>query len=273
MNSLRCIENIAGSILKDKIDKYFVSHDIEHSGRVIKFIKDILDGGKCILNEKELYVLFAATCLHDIGMQDELLGGDIEYRRPKHQKLGANRIKKDPSDQNKYGIIPQFCFVVATTIEGHRDVDLTASKEFEPRTIGRELIQVRLLAALLRIADELDITFERINPYRDKLLKMSLPDKMHYYKHYYVQGVKISTGQIKVSFRFPIGKKESYEVLFRNLVLRKIEKCWCEVVDILSENKIPIFLAPDNHHKSWEENVESIPEEVFEYAHKDVVKT
>ena len=72
-----------------RIIKNYTSHDIEHSNRVAGYIIKILNLYKNSkpLSDKERFLLSAAVCLHDIGMQCDIK----KYKeiKEKAEKLGA----------------------------------------------------------------------------------------------------------------------------------------------------------------------------------------
>ena len=159
------LEEIKGKVkyFLDEIPKTFpeyTKHDIEHSERVIDYLDLIIpDSLKKELDTYEIFFLLASAYLHDIGMirfpEDE--DTDSELIREMHHLRSEKFIVenyKDLSieDEHQARIIGKIC-------RGHRKEDLRSFR-IETYKIGHT-INVPLLAALLRIADELDITFER----------------------------------------------------------------------------------------------------------------
>jgi hypothetical protein len=73
-----------------RIIKDYTSHDLDHSDRIaqniIKLIK--LHNNKRDFSEEELYLVSASSCLHDIGMQCDV----IKYKdiKRKAENLGAD---------------------------------------------------------------------------------------------------------------------------------------------------------------------------------------
>ncbi|MFB0544466.1 MAG: hypothetical protein ACETVN_02020, partial [Asgard group archaeon] len=144
----------------------------------------IPDSLKKRLNAYEIYFLIASAYLHDIGMVDfeelrkeeelekfgererrrnpNVIDDQIlrDYIRENHHTRAEEYIEKNfkdlaVADEHQAEIIGRIC-------RGHRKEDLNDKNLFEhDKTYDIETINVPLLAALLRIADELDLTFKR----------------------------------------------------------------------------------------------------------------
>jgi hypothetical protein len=158
---------------------YYTNHDIEHSQRVVQILDSYVpDSLKDSFNELELFFLVASAYLHDIGMQrfsksieDKL---SIDLRTSSRGNVsdeeirGSHHLRSEAfiteyhrglsvRDHHKALIIGRIC-------RGHRNEDLFNRELFNPdQTYRLFQINVPLLAALLRVGDELDITFERVS--------------------------------------------------------------------------------------------------------------
>jgi len=236
MNSINDIREVAGYLTKDNIDKYFTAHDVGHSDRMLNIISSFLNNEpEKSLNEDERYVLIAATYLHDIGMQDEIKGTtEPKVRRSRHNVIAAERIKEEPEN---YKIIVDYSPVIALVVEGHR-IDISKDDRYKNTfKIGtNKEIRIDLLAALLQFADELDITYERVNPAKFSILAINIESKKHFFKHYYTQAININgqTGNISITLRFPKDKKIKYENIFHSLIYKKIRHSFELLLPIIS---------------------------------------
>ena len=162
---------------------FYTDHTFEHSEQVIRYC-NIIAGEKIIeaLNPGEIYILLMGASLHDVGMgisesnftefaplvpglrsYMELHAGQTreEYTRVFHQEFSACFIRKYralldlPSEEYVHGIIQ--------TAKGHRKADLLDLSEYPtdfPLPNGRTA-NLAYLAALVKLADELDITADR----------------------------------------------------------------------------------------------------------------
>ena len=162
---------------------FFTNHTFEHSAQVINFCNALL-GRENVnqLNADELYILLMGASLHDIGMgisesdchafsknvpgaekyikeHPEARLGDVT--RTFHHEFSAEFIRKYkdlfeiPSAEHTY--------CIAQVARGHRKLDLLDEREFDPHYTLADGTVVRLpyLAALVRLADELDIAADR----------------------------------------------------------------------------------------------------------------
>jgi hypothetical protein len=175
INDLERIKVKAEPLLSRIIQTFpeYTEHDIEHSKRVIESLDlNISDSVKESLNEYEIYFLLASAYLHDIGMvnfpefavEPNLEGTETrtiqDYIRENHHLRSEEFIVRNHQDlairdEHQARIIGRLC-------RGHTKEDLHDRTLFEPDRIYKgSSINMPFLAALLRIGDELDLTFER----------------------------------------------------------------------------------------------------------------
>lgn len=173
----------------------YTDHSIHHTTEVYDIVDEILtDEEVNNLNEDEIYVLSMASYLHDIGMcipeekislisdTEELIrerenNPEIkkeDYLRNIHHSLSAKFIRNEWETLK----IPsaKYAEAIALVSEGHRVVDIGNPEVYKPKffvKMGRSFVCLPYLSAILRIADELDIT----NIRTPKLLtKYYMPD-------------------------------------------------------------------------------------------------
>ena len=166
----------ASNWLKD-IEK----NGVEHSRRLEGYLDRLIpDEFKEKLKPAEVFILLYAVYLHDIGYRNEQ--GEIESRD--HPLRSKNYILKDPRkylfDQfppMKKGEAPLAAQAVAEVCYGHahesvcplRDV----SNNFGDTCLCKDPLNLRRLAALLRLADEIDQAYIRLGHLRHCI---SLPE-------------------------------------------------------------------------------------------------
>ncbi|MCW4011380.1 MAG: hypothetical protein NWF07_00160, partial [Candidatus Bathyarchaeota archaeon] len=156
----------------------YTIHDVSHSEKIITILEWIL-GVNLVeaLNEFELFFLLASAYLHDIGMADidEIQNEEIasisdpvlkqEYIRTFHHIRSERFITENYESIGIDNI--HIARIIGRICRGHRD-DLSDRKKYDYKTIfGSQnySINVPLLTSLLRLADELDLTYER-TPYQ-----------------------------------------------------------------------------------------------------------
>ncbi len=164
---LDTIKNKAAPYLSEIIKTFpeYTPHDITHSKNILKILDIIIpDSLKEKLDEYEIYFLIASAYLHDIGMRRDPTSSEIspDEIRAKHHLRSEEFIighfsKLGIEDKHQAEAIGRIC-------RGHRKEDLSDEDIFSPELKYRtgHTISTPLLAAFLRLSDELDLTFERI---------------------------------------------------------------------------------------------------------------
>ncbi|MEN2399984.1 ATP-binding protein [Flavobacterium sp. MC2016-06] len=158
----------------------YTDHSIHHTEKVFEIVSEILTNEEIEnLNDDEIYILSMASYLHDIGMcipeekireiadteelvKERELHPEIsreKYLRDHHHTLS----KKFILEEWKSLKIPteKYAEAIALVSEGHRIVDIGNPDIYNPKyTVksGRDFVCLPYLSAILRIADELDIT-------------------------------------------------------------------------------------------------------------------
>ena len=211
---------------------YFTDHTIKHGDGIVEILDWLMpDGLKDKLNEWELYFLIAAAYLHDIGMvegcpgtpsgpewdgflddfrkgQEEqgisdnsavLLAAKREFVRDRHHIRSEEYITRAWKELGLRAIdIAGEGRIVARLALGHRNADLGDSTLFGPVPFGNnQLIRRDLLAAYLRLADELDTTAKR-TPWAEYEVLTSYDEEsaVEWAKHLSLTGVSHEDGTI-----------------------------------------------------------------------------
>ena len=195
----------------DKIASVFgdyTNHSMRHCLNVLEFCDNMI-GEENInkLNTDEIYILMCASIMHDFGMtvskeylqkyQDEILPKDYLINNPNnnikdiirdnHHLISEHMILfyKDffefPSEKHAH--------CVALISKGHRKVDLFNKEEYDPeyKLDNGNTVCLPYLASLIRLADELDIAYDRnqISEYFEHM------QYIHWRKHLYIKHLNI----------------------------------------------------------------------------------
>lgn len=157
----------------------YTDHSYLHTMNVLELCNKLIGDNAEKLNCGEIYVLIMAAALHDTGMgiserdYEEFISEERfkEYLQrnhgvPKqqiirdlHHELSGCFIKKY---SELFDIPEEFVFPIIQTARGHRLTDLTDRTEYPIKyPAGRYIICLPYLSAVLRLADELDISAER----------------------------------------------------------------------------------------------------------------
>jgi DNA-binding NarL/FixJ family response regulator len=189
---------------------FFTLHDHTHSDAIVNCLYEIALRAKLVdplhenaLSRYETFYLLAAAYLHDIGMivslPDDQQRGAREgkslseiIRRDHHER--SAQVAQDKKDD--FLLTHQDADIIAALCRGHRITPLDGP-EYQIRYDDRNRpIRVRLLAGLLRVADELDLAHKRA-PERQRLIlegsgQLDPIARKHWMKHYYVESISLS---------------------------------------------------------------------------------
>ncbi len=249
----RALENVrdaAARIWARPLHRTFTDHTPDHSGRIIALLDGLTAGMMATdkrLSPTEVWVLLAAAYLHDIGMQNEkFAGGDLDEIRDQHHEQTAEMIYavfEAPASAFAIPLArdPAMVEAVALVAKGHRRVDL-AAPEYEPLVHGSETLRPRLLAALLRFGDELDIDHRRVDMEQIKLLALPTESLLHWWKCHYVGGVSIVDEYIRIAYRFPQDRPD-YEGLIVPLVEEGIRAGHAALEEIFRADAVKVALG------------------------------
>ena len=280
-DNLNVIYNKVESIHEHSKSYYFTDHSRKHSDRIAESLVHLFPflffGGKddIELNDVEKFILFASILLHDIGIRIanlDLLSyivkkygikgtfdeeTKLDFIRDHHHTLSKCWIKENVDiDNTKLPILYSGNKVLAKYIgyvaESH-GIDFEDKEEYtEVTAYGSERIRMGLLCTLLSLGDALDCDQRRINYDLLKVSDLSTESRLHWMKHYFVDGVVLTPNLIEIYYSFPKMDKNSEEI-YQNYFVNKtkywIEKCFtvrgkflfpvgaiCRVVDIVHFN-------------------------------------
>jgi hypothetical protein len=186
------------------------------------------------LNTYEIFLLLVAAWLHDWGMIGEA-GEDPLAIRESHHKRTEDYFEKlhEKIDLNLHEAL-----IAGRISKGHRKENLF-SAEYDDMIIGQGIrIRTRLLSAVLRMADEMDVTHSRTPEVIYYTINPSGKSKEEFEKHLSITGI----GQLDVPHkvyltgiaRDPMGAKAIRELT------SKIQTELNTVKSILSENGIQL---------------------------------
>ena len=260
----------------------FTLHNHTHSDNIILLLARLKSIFEFELNEHEAYVLATSAYVHDLGMffSEERFRREIlpnpgqtlhtcpqnrcdrieNYRlqgkkigeqiREVHNLLSIVMVQKDTNVRSAVES-DDLAYLIAVC-RGHRKANLREQgcRCYQTEPLRGDVIRVGLLAALLRLADALDLYSDRAPK---QVFKQRAPDFLnnpsaleHWLKHYFVTDPYVArqdhSGNISlvctVNFRVPIKQigGESYLNFFRPLFEKYITEMNGEDLDI---NKYP----------------------------------
>ncbi len=159
----------------------FTDHSILHSMDVLYYCNQLIGDQVWELSISECYVLVMACYLHDVGMgisrgsfEQMVRQIDLAEYRLKHPDAGIPKIIRDFHNEFSGLFIRKnaalfdipsetLLFAIIQVSRGHRKTDLYDETEYPDLRTPDGMIRTAYLAALLRLADELDVAADR-NP-------------------------------------------------------------------------------------------------------------
>ena len=160
-NRLDEIEKLTRSILIYTVSKfpYYTPHNFKHSLNVEENLNWLVpDDKKMELNSHEIFFLIISSWLHDWGMIGSANEEAEKIRENHHVRTEENLEKfhdKIRLSLNEGRIIGRIC-------RGHRKENLLDPKFDDLFFRSNIRVRIRFLSALLRIADECDVTENRV---------------------------------------------------------------------------------------------------------------
>ena len=159
----------------------FTDHSTLHSMSVLDFCNKLLGEQVEALTLPECYALAMACYLHDVGMgvsrdNFEAFTREIDFEeyREKHPEVSTAKIIRDFHNEysglfiRKYADLfdipsEDMLFAIIQLSRGHRKTDLYDEEAYPDLETPDGVIRTAFLSAVLRLADEIDVGFDR-NP-------------------------------------------------------------------------------------------------------------
>ncbi len=229
LSQLGLVRQAALEIWHSPQHRHYTDHKPEsHSERIIEKLNAMSERMETPLREVEAFILLCAAYLHDIGMQMRPSAGmTLDEVRDQHHLLSREMIEGAivaPGRFRSVGLTREFTDEVALVSAAHRKLNL-ASPDFETRPKSGQDVRLRLLSAMLRLADALDLDDRRVIMDNLQLEEVSSTSRLHWWRCHYVEGVAIREGIIRVTCAVP---SEDYAYYIRasieNEVRAEVEK-------------------------------------------------
>jgi hypothetical protein len=207
-------------ILSINLQTEFTDHSVSHSDNLsslVDLLATPLQQGESALNGQELFVLYAACYLHDIGMQYEQADTTATIRRltlpvrlnemsreerGRYLRTYHNLISAEMVILSRHNAAPPIGLqlrdddnphLIAALCEGH-----TLRLDGEDQARYAELmsaegssIRMPLLSGLLRMADILDESQRRAKRSKAESLLLPVLSQAHWFRHYYTREIHV----------------------------------------------------------------------------------
>lgn len=242
-DSVVCVERML--VKYQNIFPTYTDHTALHSINIIDFCNRLIGKNIDQMNADEIYVLLMGAYLHDSGMGITM--SDYENFRKKidfgdyfdthdqenipdiirdfHQEFSGEYIKK----YTEIFEIPsqEHLFAIVQVARGHRKTDLWDTKEY-PEEIclpNGNKIHLPYLAALIRLADELDIAADRnLQFLYDAEMIDNEYSKMEFKKHQAIRQLNINEDSLVMIkyYQYVLQLKEVMSVRYNTEILKNI---------------------------------------------------
>ncbi len=224
-------------------------HGPEHIKRVLEYLDLLARDGLVQRQEQvgDLFVAMLSVLYHDIGM----LKG-----RKDHAKNGALLVEFDKTSDL---LPPFFAKFVGKAISAHSsesNIDEMCAEFNQTEKLGRYMVRPRLVAALVRLADELDEDHRRAPEHIASQLDLPADSKIYWRFNARVQGVRPTRGENAIWFEIAFRAEDFHPVDGENqslveFALKKILKinnerihCNAHLTETLRWSSIMMSLKP-----------------------------
>jgi hypothetical protein len=285
-----------------KIVKDFTDHGEQHCGRLASYAKRLLDLIEDQpITELELYVLLAGIYLHDIGMQcdvgkfpeimkkAESMGAtfDIEFKsqsasnydlneqiaiRKNHNYLSAAWIDQAFRDQISSGSIGSAIKNIPANLISdiikvcifHSGNNFEACpKKFSSFSSER----LQLVAAILRMSDELDIDSNRIRFDVIKNFSIDLKNAVYWWLHNSTNISFNPKNAVCLIVNLEPNDYKNHNKIIKELLIDAFMAKNRELISILQDNRIPLVFSSES--RVQEDNyAEPMPDEIIKYIYE-----
>lgn len=282
------VHHKAEAIWKKPLLRQYTDHTVDHSLRVIVILDKLCDLLAEPLTNDEAYILLCSAFLHDIGMQQEkFFKTDVVNELYTEEEIAQARqddSKRDDLIRECHHLISEerikyelganclqrdFIEEVALVSKGHTKEDLTAYGE-RPKAGGT--IRLCLLASLLRLADELDLDYRRVNLDELDQTIISVDSKAHWWKCHYVESVDVcEDGRIQLTFCFSEADDDTVSHIVASAVLGKLmQRLHQDGLQDLLWPYLQVKLDETRKIESPSVSKQRIPEEVLQILKQEI---
>ena len=271
----------------DTLLKHYTKHGIDHSERIIQYLGKLLEDFPTLLNQQERFVLLAAIFLHDIGNQMPKYVGipiksvysfeELEKIRKNHHLSSCEAVKDSIKGnvEKSLGLdnCKEYTNFIALLCKYHRKLDL---KYLKDTSVAGDPLRLHLLGALLKLGDELDADYRRVDMNVLNIIDIPIDSKFYWWSHHYVQSISIDQGHIKLFFWFPEEYKNNNIVeVFQSKRKDSLRKQFFEVYNIFDNYGVRLYpdieMGDTNYSSSG--SLKTVPPDLLEYIKTTITKT
>jgi len=304
LNSIRRVMELIWANDKPTIVEDYTDHGVEHSQRIVGFIEKLLQvNPDAIFSQQEIYLLFAGIYLHDIGMQCDI----VKYPaiKIKAEGLGAKfdealtaKTTNGYSSKEQNEIRKNHHYLSAAWIDYlHQGNDSVLSPLIKsvPYGLVDDLMDVckfhsklpindcselfdgdpnsrkKMVASLLRFADELDINSRRVNIETVKIYSIDPENSIYWWLHNNIE-VYLIGNKVLLKVNLHPENFKSYGSFLNEELITSFKIKNKPILDVLVEYKIPILIDEKSSIVSHN-RVEKFPPEITAVLDKKIKKS
>ena len=276
-------------ILANNLLPYFTAHDVEHCKRVTTVIDAFIEPLQSATNhltDDELFVVYAAAYLHDIGMQYENVGNSPTIRaaigaeswealpvlvkrdllRQHHHAISAELVTMSVRNQTPpigFQLIDEdYPTAIASICEAH-GIE-TEGQRYAQLTADAPGLRMRLLASILRCADILEESRRRAVRARAESLNLPIESQVHWWRHYYTNDIRFDQvdRSIELWFEFPPNRRAELSRIVPELQVPEVRAELARHHEVFAPHNLAWFVRPRVYESPYQV-VEEIPEPVL----------
>jgi tetratricopeptide (TPR) repeat protein len=202
---------------------------------------------------------------------------ELEKIRKNHH-LSSCQAVKDSIKTNAelplgLSLCKKYTDFIALLCKYHRKLDL---KYLKDTSIAGDPLRLHLLGAFLRLGDELDADYRRVDMEVLNIIDIPTESKFYWWSHHYVQSISIVQGHIKLFFWFPEEYKNNNIVeVFKNKRKESLREQFLEVYDIFENYGVRLYrdIEIEDTNYSSSGSLKPVPPDLLEYIKTTITKT
>ncbi len=266
---------------------HYTKHGIDHSERIVQCLGKLLEDFPTLLNQQERFVLLASIFLHDIGNQLPKYVGipiksaysfeELEKIRKNHHLSSFEAVKDSikGNAEKSLGLdnCKEYTNFIALLCKYHRELDL---KYLKDTSVAGDPLRLNLLGALLKLGDELDADYRRVDMNVLNIIDIPTESKFYWWSHHYVQSISIVRGHIKLFFWFPEEYKNNNIVeIFKTKRKESLREQFLEVYDIFENYKVRLYRDIEMGEPNFLSagSLKPVPPDLLDYIKTTITQT
>ena len=214
--------NIDAYLTEGPDREFYTKHDSIHCQNVEKMIKALVGRSTVVFSDLEKFLLSCSAWTHDLGMSKELADDYFkdkfpnddplihsQKRRREHHNISCwyleqksesifKPLPQEPDGQSFH--VGKLVRAISLINQYHRKIE-RLERCPEHRSLKGEVVRLRLLAALLRLADTLHLDSSRYDAHEYRMVQIGSFDRvsrLHWLKSFFVTNVFLDNEKLSI---------------------------------------------------------------------------